>query len=368
MHDQTPALLHLQDQVRHAIDTKTPLNICGGNTKNFYGGKTKGEVLDVRPLRGITSYEPTELVVTARAGTLLTELEVALAEHGQCLAFEPPRFGEQSTVGGMVAAGLSGPARACVGAVRDYVLGATILNGKAEVLSFGGQVMKNVAGYDVSRLMVGSLGVLGVLCEVSIKVLPVLQATQTVSFDWDEAQALKQLALWRSQPLPINASVWFKGKLLVRLSGSKPAVDAIAEKWLNQLGGTNLEPQKANTFWASIRDQTHEFFDCTKNELTQEMGLWRVSVPASTPPLKWLGEQLIEWGGALRWSGTNLAANDVRAIAAQYGGHATLYRSSDKSIEVFSPLSAPMLRIHKGLKVAFDPAGIFNPGRLYSDW
>ena len=367
MPEQAPALLRLQEQVRGALDSKTALNICGGSTKTFYGGRPQGQVLDVQPLCGISSLEPTELVVTARAGTLLSELEAALAEHGQCLPFEPPRLGAQSTVGGMVAAGLSGPARASVGAVRDYVLGATILNGKGEILSFGGQVIKNVAGYDVARLMAGSLGILGVMCEVSLKVLPVMQATQTLRLDWDEEQALKQLALWRSQPLPISASVWLKGQLHVRLSGSQVAVEATTEKMTKQ-GGTKLEADTAQNLWTSLRDQTHGFFECAKDELAHGVSLWRVSVPPTCPSLELPGEQLIEWGGAQRWWRTTLAASQVRATAALHGGHATLYRSLDASIAAFSPLSVPMMRIHQRLKTAFDPAGIFNPGRLYPDW
>ena len=362
-----PALQHLFEQVRSAIELKTPLNICGGSTLAFYGNAPHGEVLDIRPLSGITSLEPTELVVTARAGTLLSELEAALAAHGQCLAFEPPRLGAQATVGGMVAAGLSGPARASVGAVRDYVLGATILNGRAELLTFGGQVIKNVAGYDVSRLMVGALGVLGVLCEVSLKVLPILQATQTIVFDCDEAQALQQLAHWRGQPVPINASAWLRGRLYARLSGAVPVVVATAQTLARTLGARHLDPAEADLWWNSLRDQTHAFFQCPEATLAQGLNLWRLSLPPTATPLAWPGEQLIEWGGAQRWWRTTLPATNVRAAAQQLGGHATRYRSADTSLTAFSPLSTPLLRIHQGLKTAFDPAGIFNPGRLYAD-
>src|SRR3984957_9470526 len=208
MSAQDPALARLIDQVSGACEQRTPLDICGGGTKRFYGEPPAGAPLDVKPLSGITSYEPTELVVTARAGTPLRDLEAALGEHGQCLPFEPPRFAPGGTVGGMVAAGLSGPARANLGTVRDHVLGATLLNGRGEVLTFGGQVAKNVAGYDVSRLLVGSLGILGVICEVSLKVLPIHRASATLRFDWDEPQALRQLNLWAAQPLPLTASAW----------------------------------------------------------------------------------------------------------------------------------------------------------------
>ena len=250
------ALDSLIDRVRAARADKTPLAITGGGTKAFYGGPVRGTPLDVRPLAGISSYEPSELVVTVRAGTPLATLEAALAEQGQCLPFEPPRFGAASTVGGMVAAGLAGPARAAVGGVRDYVLGATLLNGKAEILSFGGQVMKNVAGYDVSRLLAGSLGVLGVLCEVSLKVLPVPVASATLRFELDQAAALKQLNTWGGQPLPVNASAWWDGMLVLRLSGAAAAVQSARRR----LGGEPVDDALAAGFWQGLRDQTDEFF------------------------------------------------------------------------------------------------------------
>jgi glycolate oxidase FAD binding subunit len=226
MDGQDAELMRLIDQVEYARSHRSPLDIRGGGTKAFYGGMPRGEPLDVTGLAGISSYEPTELVVTVRGGTLLSDLEAALGAQGQCLPFEPPRYSSGGTVGGMVAAGLSGPARANVGAVRDHVLGVTLLNGRAEVLTFGGQVAKNVAGYDVSRLVVGSLGILGVICEASLKVLPVNRASATLRFDWDERRALEKLKLWASQPLPINASAWHEGQLHVRLAGAAAAVSA----------------------------------------------------------------------------------------------------------------------------------------------
>jgi len=356
-----PALQHLIDQVRHAQAHHSPLHIRGGDSKHFYGNpyplRAHSQPLDTRPLAGISSYEPSELVVTARAGTPLAELEAALADQGQCLPFEPPRFAG-STVGGMVAAGLSGPSRAAVGAVRDYVLGCTLLNGQAEVLSFGGQVIKNVAGYDVSRALAGSLGVLGVLCEVSLKVLPVAPASATLVWTLEQAQALQQLAAWASQPLPIQASSWYQGHLHLRLSGAEAAVRAACTR----LGGSLLEPDIAAAWWDCLRDQTHAFFQPHAGE-----SLWRLSLPATTPALDLHGASLVEWGGAQRWLRTTMAAKLVRAAAAQAGGHATLYHAVDKSPGVFTPLSAPLMRIQQQLKHAFDPAGIFNPGRLYPD-
>ncbi len=355
------ALARLVDQVQTARAQRAPLDIRGGQTKVFYGEAPRGEPLDITPLCGISSYEPSELVVTVRAGTRLAEMEAVLAEKGQCLPFEPPRFGAAGTVGGMVAAGLSGPARAAVGSVRDHVLGATVLNGRAEVLSFGGQVMKNVAGYDAARSFAGSMGILGVICEVSLKVLPRPVATRTLRFDVDEARALEQLNRWSGQPLPLNASAWWDGTLVVRLAGAAAAVDAAHTR----LGGEPIEPSMAGVFWNGLRDQTDEFFVGAANAAQSGAALWRLSVPGIAPPLKLAGQQLIEWGGAQRWLCTPLAPALVRQAAAAAGGHAVLFRAQDKSAGTFAPLSAPLERIHRNLKTAFDPDGLFNPGRLF---
>jgi glycolate oxidase FAD binding subunit len=356
-----PALARLIDQVAGARERGTPLDIRGGGTKRFYGELPAGAPLDVTPFSGITCYEPTELVVTARAGTPLQDLEAALQERGQCLPFEPPRFAPGGTVGGMVAAGLSGPARASVGSVRDHVLGVTLLNGMGEVLTFGGQVTKNVAGYDVSRLMVGSLGVLGVICDVSLKVLPTSVATETLSFEWDAARALETLCRWTAQPLPINASAWHAGQLRVRLAGARAAVAAACER----LGGEQLETSAARAWWLSVRDQSAEFFTIGEKSLARGAALWRLSVPAVTAELRLPGEQFIEWGGAQRWWRTDAQPAVVRDAAARAGGHATLIRGANRSEGVFAPLSAVAMRTHQALKNAFDPARIFNPGRLY---
>ena len=358
-----PALARVIEQVDHARSHQVPVDIRGGGTKTFYGGPPNGEPLDVTGLAGISSYEPTELVVTVRAGTRLSELEAALDEHGQCLPFEPPRFSPGGTVGGMVAAGLSGPARANVGTVRDHVLGATLLNGRGEVLTFGGQVAKNVAGYDVSRLIVGSLGILGVICEVSLKVLPIHRATTTLRFDWDENRALEQLNVWASQPLPVNASAWHDGRLHVRLAGAAAAVSAACGK----LGGAAVAPDAAMTWWLSLRDQTDDFFALSEASLARGESLWRLSVPATAAPVKLPGRQCIEWHGGERWWRTTAAPREVRAAAALARGHATLIRGADKSSGVFTPVSDVLMRIHKGLKQAFDPTCVFNPGRLYAE-
>ncbi len=357
------ALQTLVDRVRAARAGKTTLNISGGQTKAFYGEAPRGEPLDVRPLAGISSYEPSELVVTVRAGTPLAELEATLAEKGQCLPFEPPRFattGTTGTVGGMVAAGLAGPARATVGGVRDYLLGATLLNGRAEVLSFGGQVMKNVAGYDVSRLLAGSMGLLGVICEVSLKVLPVAVATATLRFELGEAAALKQLNTWGGQPLPVSASAWWEGTLVLRLSGAAAAVQSA----VRQLGGEVVDPAQAAAFWTGLRDQTDEFFAGAERAVAGGATLWRLSVASTAPPLALSGEQLVEWGGAQRWVVTTAPAATLRNAAASAAGHATAFRGAQAGA-VFAPLSAPLARIHREMKTAFDPDRVFNPGRLY---
>ena len=367
MQPTEPALRRLIDHVLTARDAQAALDIRGSGSKAFYGGSPRGEPLSLAALSGIMSHEPTELVVTARAATPLAELEAALHQHGQCLAFEPPRFADPArglfggTVGGMVAAGLAGPARVSAGGVRDYVLGATLLDGQGQLLRFGGQVMKNVAGYDVSRLLAGSLGVLGVICEVSLKVLPRAPARTTLAFDCDEAQALDLLIRWAGQPLPVNASAWHAGRLTLRLSGAQAAVSAAARR----LGGTALDAQAADAWWDALRDQHHPFFRLTAAELAAGVSLWRLSVPDTAPPVALRGEQFIEWGGAQRWWRSDGAADHVRAAAEQVGGHATLFRGADKSAGVFAPLAPPLLRIHRGLKQAFDPAGVFNPGRLY---
>ncbi len=359
------SLAALIDRVRAAHSSGTKLAIRGGCTKDFYGEPIAGEPLDVRGFAGISSFEPSELVVTARCGTPLAELEAALAAAGQCLRFEPPRFAAGGTVGGMVAAGLSGPSRAAAGSVRDYVLGATMLNGRGELLTFGGQVMKNVAGYDVSRLLAGSMGILGVIVEVSLKVLPALPATATLRIEASQADAIERLNRWAGEPLPIDAGAWWDGMLVLRLAGAVAAVDAAVAR----LGGERVEPSMAAAFWDGLRDHRDEFFVAAQRALAERRGvaLWRLSVPSTTPPLALAGDQLVEWGGAQRWLLGDAPAAQVRDAASRVGGHATLFRSEPRASAVFAPLPAPLQRIHRELKKAFDPAGIFNPGRLYPE-
>lgn len=345
---------HWQDRIRQAAAGSEALCIRGGGSKDFYGRTARGEILDTRACTGILNYEPSELVVTARAGTPLAELEAVLAGEGQMLAFEPPHFAAGATLGGCVAAGLAGPRRAAVGGVRDFVLGARIIDGRGEVLRFGGQVMKNVAGYDVSRLLPGSLGTLGLIVELSLKVLPRPAAEASLQFELGEAAALHQLNAWGGQPLPLSASSWEEGRLVVRLSGARAAVAAA----LARLGGERLGDAAAEAFWRALREHADPFF-------APVAPLWRLSVPSDAPPTGLPGVERVEWGGAQRWLRGSAPESVVRACTAALGGHATLFRHGPRGGAVFHPLPAPLLALQRQLKNAFDPAGILNPGRLY---
>ncbi len=329
-----------------------PLRIRGGGSKDFYGQALAGDVLETLPYRGIVTYEPTELVIAARCGTPLTEVEAVLAARGQMLAFEPPHFGA-ATIGGCVAAALSGPRRASAGAVRDFVLGVKLMDGAGRILNFGGQVMKNVAGYDVSRLLAGSLGTLGILLEVSLKVLPRPAAEATLALPAAQDAALALMNRWAGQPLPISATCWHDERLTVRLSGARAAVTSALAK----LGGEVVDA--GGKFWAELREQRQPFF-------AGETPLWRLSVPSTTSVVSLGAEPLIEWGGAQRWFRGALDAEVVRDVATRVGGHATLFRGGDKSVGVFQPQSPGLLALHQRLQRGFDPNGIFGRGRLLS--
>jgi glycolate oxidase FAD binding subunit len=352
------------EQFRARILERRPLRIRGGGSKDFYGQALAGGILDTRGYSGIVDYEPTELVITARCGTPLAEIESALAARRQMLAFEPPSFDAGATIGGVIAAGLSGPRRASVGAVRDFVLGVKIIDGEGRLLRFGGQVMKNVAGFDVARLMAGSLGTLGLIVEVSLKVLPLPAAGATLRFELPQQGAQGAIELmnrWASQPLPVSATCWHDDVLTLRLSGARAAVDAAAAN----LGGERLGEAEAAAFWGDLREQRHPFFAGHGDD----GALWRLSVPSTAPALSVLGPTLIEWGGAQRWVRGDV---DARAAATAAGGHATLFRGGDaqarRSRGAFQPLEPVLERIHRDLKRAFDPHGVFNPGRLYPDF
>jgi len=355
----------LVDAVKSAASAARPLCIRGGGSKDFYGQVPLGDVLDTRSLAGIVAYEPTELVISVCGGTPLSEVEAALAEAGQMLPFEPPHFGAGATIGGAIAAGLAGPRRAATngyfGAVRDFVLGVKLIDGRGDLLAFGGQVMKNVAGYDVSRMLAGSLGTLGVIAEVSLKVLPKPVAASTLRLTIrDAAQAIEKLNFWGGLPLPLTASAYCDGDLCLRLEGARAAVDAAARK----LGGEQVDAAQAMGYWRGIREHTDAFF-------AGATPLWRLSLPSTAVPLDLPGAQLIEWGGALRWLKSDAPAAQIRKAALQAGGHATLFRASDAlrgQAGVFTPLDPVLARIHARLKASFDPHGIFNRGRMYPEF
>jgi glycolate oxidase FAD binding subunit len=347
-----------RERVRGAAALGTPLCLVGGGTKDFYGQDLVGERFETGAYTGIVDYDPTEMVITACCGTRLAEVERTLSGAEQMLGFEPPRFGEAATLGGCIAAGLSGPRRPYAGAVRDLVLGVRMLDGRGEDLAFGGRVMKNVAGFDVSRLVTGSLGTLGIVLEVSLKCLPQPKTEATLVLELAADHAIRRMNEWGGQPLPLTATCYCDGKLYVRLSGAESAVLAASR----QIGGSPLcEP---DAFWSSLRDQRHEFFT------GGSAPLWRLSVRSTTPYTDLGGAQLIEWGGALRWLRTGDAAAParLRAWARQHGGHATLFRGGDKSASVFQRLDGPVLAIHRALKATFDPAGIFNQRRMFADF
>jgi glycolate oxidase FAD binding subunit len=345
----------LRERVLAAIAGKTPVNIIGSGSKAFYGRTEQGEPLAVAQHRGIISYEPTELVMTARCGTRLADIEAVLAERGQMLAFEPPHFGPDATLGGAVATGLSGPRRPYAGAVRDVVLGVRLLNGHGEILKFGGEVMKNVAGFDVSRLMVGALGTLGVILDISMKVLPRPEADSTLIFPMAPDTALAQMNRWAGQDWPLSAACFYGEAVQIRLSGAKTAIARAQQK----LGGDALPDDEAASFWADVREQRLVFFQ-------GETPLWRLSLASATAQPNLSGAWFIDWGGALRWLKTNQPAETIFQTAHMLGGHACRFRSSLGG--QFQPLSPGLEKLHRNIKLAFDPHGIFNVGRLYEGW
>lgn len=350
------SLESLQSAIRDAAASRAPLRLRGGGSKDFYGSELRGTVLDTRAYAGIVSYEPTELVVTARCGTRLSELEGVLEREGQCLPFEPPHFGAGATLGGCVAAGLSGPRRASAGALRDFVLGAKVVDGRGQVLSFGGQVMKNVAGYDIARMLAGTLGTLALIAEVSLKVLPRPAAELSLKLEMPLGRAIEAMNRWAGRPLPITATAWRDGELAVRLSGAAAALRSAREA----IGGAALDAGEAQAYWRAIREHTHPFF-------AGDEPLWRIAVPSAAGPLRLEGKTLVEWGGGLRWLRSTAAAGAVRDAARELEGHATLFRAADKSAGAFMPLPAQLARLHRELKDVFDPAGILNPGRMYPE-
>jgi len=343
----------LQQQIAQAFSSNSPLRICGGGSKDFYGRKIQGDNINVAEHCGIISYEPTELVITARAGTLLSDIENSLSEKGQMLGFEPPHFSDTATLGGTIACNLSGPRRPYRGAARDYVLGSTILNGKAEKLHFGGEVMKNVAGYDVSRLMCGSLGTIGLLLDVSLKVIPKPEAESTVILECDVQTAIDKMHQWVQQSLPISACSYANGTLYARLASNEASIK-LAHQYM---GGELINDTK---YWQQLKEQQLDFFHT-------EMPIWRLSLASNAAPLNLQGEIIYDWGGALRWLRSDESADKIRHAVEALGGHATLFRNNVNQLDPFHELSPGIHAMHRQLKLAFDPANILNPGRMYAD-
>ncbi|QSP94982.1 glycolate oxidase subunit GlcE [Marinobacter salinisoli] len=346
----------LQEQVLKARDSGQKLNIVGGHTKAFMGRESDPDAgtLNVGEHTGIVEYHPVELVLTVRAGTTLREIEAALAEEGQALHFEPPHLGEASTIGGTFATNLSGPARPWAGSVRDQVLGVRLLNGKGEHLRFGGQVMKNVAGYDVSRLQAGAMGTLGVMTEISLKVMPKPAAAMTLVQDMDIDEAVEYMNRRSAEPKPITGACWVDGKVYLRLSGARSAVEATAEKW----SGEVLE--QGDALWQQIQDLRHDFF------AGDDQPLWRFSVGSTAANPKLDGPWLLDWAGAQRWYRGQAEQGDLEPLARAAGGQVSLFRGGDRSGEVMHHQPEALKGIQRRVKNAFDPDNIFNPGRLYS--
>lgn len=343
----------LQAQVQLARENRKPVRITGGGSKAFLGRDSEGEVINIDKHRGIVDYDPRELVLTARCGTPLREIERVLSESNQMLAFEPPHFGDCATLGGTIASGLSGPRRPYSGAARDYVLGCKLLNGKAEILDLGGRVMKNVAGYDLSRLMAGAFGTLGVLLEVSLKVLPKPADSVTLIHECSQADAIAYMSALLTRSLPIDGACYYGGHCYVRISGSEQAVKETERKLCGDV------VHDGHHFWERLREHELPFFEHAQT-------LWRIAVKPAVPPLAIEGEWLLDWGGAQRWLVSSAEPEHIREVARAHGGHATLFRGGDRSGEIFQPLVPAMLALQQRIKASFDPHAIFNPGRIYA--
>jgi glycolate oxidase FAD binding subunit len=347
--DSEDFLAALAASVRSAMRRRYSLKIKGGSTKAFLGRRTMGVAVDMSPYAGVVAYEPGELVITARAGTRVADIEALLTEHDQMLAFEPPVFGEGGTVGGMVATGLSGPRRPFTGAVRDFLLGVTVLDGRGEALRFGGTVFKNVAGFDAFRLMSGAMGSLGVLLEVSLRVSPRPRVERSLAFTQAWPGAQETLIKLMRRPLPLSGAFHDGERLFLRLSGTERAVAHAAAS----IGGD----EASLAVWQELRHMRLGLFSAPR--------LWRLSVPRTSAMADLPGEWLIDWAGAQRWLATHAAAEQVRAAARAAGGHATLFHGVVDGEQAFDPLPPPLFELHRRLKAALDPSGVFNRGRMY---
>ncbi|MCU7938810.1 MAG: glycolate oxidase subunit GlcE [gamma proteobacterium symbiont of Bathyaustriella thionipta] len=348
----------LVKQVSSAFKQSTPLKIIAGGSKAFIGREAQGEPLNVSEHKGIVSYHPSELVMTARCGTSMTEIQQTLAENGQYCPFESALFDGAATLGGTLATNLSGPARPWNGSIRDAVIGTRLINGKGEYLKFGGQVMKNVAGYDVSRLQAGALGTLGVITEISFKVLPLPAASGTVVLAMNASEAIKLMNQVSAKAVPVSGSAWLDGNLYLRYSGATKAVDS-ALKQFKTKNFQQLEPQQADEFWSAMNEQKLDFFK-------GEAPLWRFSLKSNATHLLDDQNWLIDWGGAQRWLRGDFNQSELEQQAQHSGGQVSLFRYGERSNEVNHTLSEVQKKIHKNLKASFDPKQILNPGRLYS--
>ena len=338
--------------VKHAHDTKQPLNIQAGNSKAFYGNHVDGQIIKTSDLDGIIEYQPSELYITAYASTSLQTIEDTLDEHNQILSFEPPHYSNSATIGGAIASGFSGPRRPYGDAIRDCILGTNIINGKGEYLSFGGKVMKNVAGYDVSRLMCGAFGTLGIITQASIKVQPKPKHECTLLFEFSEEQALNKIHSWLSELIPVTASYYENNHLWIRLSGLEKTLNNIHK----QIGGEEISSNKE--FWQSIKNHQTDFFH-------SNTPLWRCIIPHNSP-FTINGDSSFEWNGSLRWIKSTETADTIFSACQKYRGHASLFRSSSKPTDCLAPMNPQLQTIHQKLKHAFDPEKILNPGRMYS--
>lgn len=344
----------IAEQVRTAFEERQALCIRGGDSKAFYGYPPRGKPLELSEHSGVVEYDPGELVISCRAGSRLRDISAALLEHGQHLPFEPPAFGRQATVGGAIACGFSGPRRPWSGSLRDYLLGVTLVNGSGDVVRYGGQVMKNVAGYDISRLMAGAMGTLGVILEASFKVLPLPAVELTLEFEFGQREAIRRMNEWSGRPLPISGAYWWRNSLQLRLSGAGSEIRHAAG--LLQADREREDPES----WIGLREHQHEFFPGPGN-------LWRVSLPPATGPVDLEGDCLVDWGGAQRWYRTQMPAGEIRHRICEISGHATLFRGETDG-PGYHPLPPALEQLHQRIKQAFDPRGILNPNRLGPDW
>lgn len=357
-----------KEQIDSAISNKTRLRITGSGSKDWYGNTLQGIPLCTREYAGVISYQPDELVITVRSGTSLKEVEDLLKEKNQQFPFEPPHFGEHATIGGMIASGLAGPGRISAGGLRDFVLGCKIMDGTGSVMNFGGTVMKNVAGYDVSRLMPGSLGTLALLLDVSIKVLPITAAEQTLKLKIDQHETIELINLLASQPWPINASAWLGdhvNELYIRLRGARAAVEVATEHLSQTYGMSTIDTNQANHFWHDLKEQNLPWFERSN----QNQQLWRIALPTTTKPLSFSNSTLLEWHGGQRWLKGPQDIAELKQVALAHGGHASLFRGPQKSAHTLNsladnPLTKPLQTVEDRLRKTFDPHGIFSTERL----